>query len=213
MKRFGLQPLAWLVRLLGVISRSKIAKFEVFQSNNFPVWPCRCRGTPARHGAVWSGRWLPAHLQCQGGYRCRGRLEPALPAAPVPVGRSGCVLTGKWVVRLAANHRLPVAQELFCLHPQRSAAYQHLRYEPASYRRVRVRRASLRVRLPVTLREAGLWVRARIGPCKVWPPRLSLRVLRCPPRGLISLGAARREIVCPPSRVLKECLVPSLSPR
>ena len=28
----------------------------------------------------------------------------------------------------------------------------------------------------------------------MWPPRLSLRVLRCPPRGLISLGAARREI-------------------
>jgi hypothetical protein len=26
------------------------------------------------------------------------------------------------------------------------------------------------------------------------PPRLSLRVLRCPPRGLISLEAARREI-------------------
>ncbi len=157
MKRFGLQP------FFGIFLRLKIAKFEVFQSNSFPVWPCRCRGTPARHGAVWSGRWLPGHLQCQGGYRCRGRLEPALQAAPVPVGKGGCVLTGKWVVRLAANRRLPVAQELFCLHPQRSAAYQHLRYEPASYRRVRVRRASLRVRLPVTLREAGQWVRARIG--------------------------------------------------
>jgi general secretion pathway protein H len=32
----------------------------------------------------------------------------------------------------------------------------------------------------------------------MWPPRLSLRVLRCPPRGLIFLGAARRKIGLPP---------------
>ncbi len=40
---------------------------------------------------------------------------------------------------------------------------------------------------------------------EISPPRLPLRVLRCPPRGLISLGAARREIWPPrlPLRVLR----------
>ena len=35
---------------------------------------------------------------------------------------------------------------------------------------------------------------------RVWPPRLPLRVLRCPRRGLIHLGAARRWIALPPAR-------------
>ena len=172
--------------------RLKTAKFEAFQSISYPVFPCRCRGTPARPGAVWSGHWLPRHQQCQGGYRYRGRLGPALQAASVPVGKGGCVLTGKWVARLAASRRPPIVQELFCLHRQRSAAYRHLRCEPASYRRVPARRASLPVRQPVTLRATGLWVMARTDLCRVWPPRLSLRVLRCPPRGLSRLRAACR---------------------
>ena len=42
------------------------------------------------------------------------------------------------------------------------------------------------------------------GRCKeIWPPRLSLRVLRCPPRGLALLGAARRCGVWPPRLSLR----------
>lgn len=183
--------------------RSKIARLEVFQSNSSPVCPYRCRGTPARHGAVWFGRWRPGHRQWPGGYTCRDRLGSVLQAAPVPVGTGGCALTGKWVARLVANRRLPIAQELFCLHPQRSAAHQHLRYEPASFRRAPVRRASLPGLRLVTLREAGQWVRGQTDLCRVRPRRSALACPPCPPRGLISPGAARREIGCPPPRYLK----------
>ena len=43
----------------------------------------------------------------------------------------------------------------------------------------------------------------------LWPPRLPLRVLRCPPRGLIHLGAARRWIALPPRLPLSVLRCPS----